>query len=179
LRIVPLLFGLTAICKADLILHYTGALLTPCVDGLGCQVGIDLVLFNPLPADFFAADTDPSFHQFVSTATTATDGIHTLQASWGTNATGFIGTNDFGNPIIWDIFVEGAIDGSRFETIQSLGGQENSGSLVRIITNGRSQEFSAGPGTWVVTPEPSSALFLGTVIFCVVLMCRGRMSTPN
>jgi hypothetical protein len=181
LRIVPLILGLATIAKADLILHYTGGQLTPCVDGTGCQVSIDLGLFSPLPANFSATYTDASFHQFIEPTVLASDGLHTLNDSWGTNATGFVRTDAAGNLSDWGLLFEGGIGGGiggtlRFETIQIGPG----GSSVDIIGGGMDrQEFFAGPGTWEVTPEPSSALFLGTVIFCVVLMCRGRMSSTQ
>jgi hypothetical protein len=176
LRIVPLLFGLTAVSRADLILHYTGGQLTPCVDGVGCQVSIDLLLLNPLPANFSAQYIDPVFHQFVAPSVRASDGYHVLNDAWGTNATGFIDTDAQGNISSWSMLFEGGIGLEGFETIEASGGPGGQGgSLVEIIgPNGR-HIVTAGPGsTWQVTPEPGSWALAGMAFIACVGIERLR-----
>jgi hypothetical protein len=170
MRLLVTILLFCGISRADLILHYS-APISPCVDGTGCQVSIDLDVFSLLPANFSAENMggvlghDPGFLQFFNpTGTIISDGVHTLGASWGTNATALIETDSAGNISVWDIFVEGpgGIDPSsgipRNEVIDV---NSVNRSYVQLTTDHRDL-FAVGPGTWVVTPEPGSVICLGT-----------------
>ena len=89
LRMVPLLFGLTAVSRADLVLEFRGAQLTPCVDGLGCVLSADIHLLQPLPANLSVSSEDADltlFRQYIDDNATAGDGLETIggrfQADW-------------------------------------------------------------------------------------------------
>jgi hypothetical protein len=192
LRIVPLLFGLTAVSKADLVLEFRGDTLSPCVDGKGCILEADIGLLQALPPNFSISSDDVTgtFQQYFNNVATVSDGYHTFTGFLRTAFpdTFSITTDGAGNVRSFQLEVQVdyldlpdypdvPIGIERWETAQIYGGAGGYGGSVVTddIFDHTTYYYTSGIGTVLVTPEPGSWMLAGTAfIACAGIERRRR-----
>jgi hypothetical protein len=165
---VPLLFVLAGISKADFILHYRGGPLTPCVEG-ACRVSIDMLIEEPLPGNASLSSLQSAdFVKYISPDVVVSDGIHTFHDVWKINASiENLSTDAAGNLSGWRLFFEGLEGTEGIWVFSGVGDQ--------VSISGTASSFSSSPGTWEVTPEPGSWALAGTAfIACAGIERRRR-----
>jgi hypothetical protein len=167
---------------ADVTYHYTGTPFTvfnndglpnsySCVNGIGqCRLSGTLHLADYLPADFSGS--------VIGFGNYMTDGINRIELAVGLNTELELATDHFGNIVDWAWFAEGWGMRGPYGSYGYVGGFASASSLALPLSNiwgiGDTSVISAGsdvafafaaePGTWTVTPEPSSCVLLVVIV---------------